>query len=47
MLFRSALLMTWWSLRAIGGQTGDIAGAVQQMAEIAFYAGVLISVANA
>ena len=42
-----ALLMTWWSLRAIGGQTGDIAGAVQQMAEIAFYAGLLISVANA
>jgi adenosylcobinamide-GDP ribazoletransferase len=41
-----ASLMTWWSLKAIGGQTGDIAGAVQQMAEIAFYAGVLISVAN-
>jgi adenosylcobinamide-GDP ribazoletransferase len=41
-----ALLMTGWSLRAIGGQTGDIAGAVQQIAEIAFYAGVLIFIAN-
>jgi adenosylcobinamide-GDP ribazoletransferase len=44
--FGIALLMTWWSLRAIHGQTGDIAGAVQQLAEIAFYAGILISVAN-
>ncbi|MGL5115871.1 MAG: adenosylcobinamide-GDP ribazoletransferase, partial [Beijerinckiaceae bacterium] len=36
-------LMTWWSHRAIGGQTGDIAGATQQLAEIAFGAGLLIS----
>jgi adenosylcobinamide-GDP ribazoletransferase len=36
-------LMTWWSLRAIHGQTGDIAGATQQLAEIAFGVGLIIS----
>jgi adenosylcobinamide-GDP ribazoletransferase len=28
--------MTWIAKRQIGGQTGDIAGACQQLAEIAF-----------
>jgi adenosylcobinamide-GDP ribazoletransferase len=41
-----ALLLTWWSWRTIRGQTGDIAGAAQQLAEIAFYAGVLIFLAQ-
>lgn len=41
------LLVTGWSHHAIRGQTGDIAGAAQQLAEIAFYAGVLIVIANA
>jgi adenosylcobinamide-GDP ribazoletransferase len=36
-------LMSWWSLRAIRGQTGDIAGATQQLSEIAFGVGLLIS----
>lgn len=36
------LSMTWWSLRAIHGQTGDIAGACQQLAEIGFYLGIMI-----
>jgi adenosylcobinamide-GDP ribazoletransferase len=36
-------LMCWWSWRSIQGQTGDIAGAIQQLSEIAFYAGLLIS----
>ena len=35
--------MTFWSLKAIHGQTGDIAGACQQFSEIAFYLGLLIS----
>jgi adenosylcobinamide-GDP ribazoletransferase len=34
-------LMTWWTLRAIHGHTGDIAGACQQLAEIGFYLGLL------
>ncbi len=34
------------SRRLIGGQTGDIAGAAQQLAEIAIYAGVAIAVAG-
>jgi adenosylcobinamide-GDP ribazoletransferase len=37
-----ALAMTWWALHALRGQTGDVAGACQQLAEIAFYCGVLI-----
>jgi adenosylcobinamide-GDP ribazoletransferase len=37
-------LMTFWSLKAIHGQTGDIAGACQQFSEIAFYIGLIISV---
>lgn len=37
-----ALAMTGWARRAIGGQTGDIAGACQQAAEIAFYLGLLM-----
>jgi adenosylcobinamide-GDP ribazoletransferase len=36
-----AALLTWWANRAIGGQTGDIAGACQQLAEIGFYVGLL------
>ncbi len=36
-------LICWWSWRTIQGQTGDIAGAIQQLSEIAFYAGLLIS----
>jgi adenosylcobinamide-GDP ribazoletransferase len=35
--------MIVWSMRAIHGQTGDIAGACQQMSEIAFYLGLIIS----
>ncbi len=35
-------LMTRWSARAIGGQTGDVAGACQQFAEIAIYVGMLM-----
>jgi adenosylcobinamide-GDP ribazoletransferase len=38
-----AALMTFWAWRAIKGQTGDIAGACQQLAEIAFYLGLLVS----
>jgi adenosylcobinamide-GDP ribazoletransferase len=37
------LLVTWWARRAIGGQTGDIAGACQQLAEIGFYIGILVA----
>ena len=37
-----ALILTRWAWRAIHGQTGDIAGACQQLAEIAFYVGLLI-----
>lgn len=36
-------LISFWALRSIGGQTGDIAGAAQQLAEIAFLMGLLIS----
>ena len=40
-----AVLATWWLarmfLRRIGGYTGDCLGAVQQLAEVAFYAGLL------
>jgi adenosylcobinamide-GDP ribazoletransferase len=36
-------LMCWWSWRTIQGQTGDVAGAIQQLSEIAFYTGLLIS----
>ncbi len=32
----AALAMTWISARQIGGQTGDVAGAAQQLAEMAF-----------
>jgi adenosylcobinamide-GDP ribazoletransferase len=37
-----ALAMTDWARRAIGGQTGDIAGACQQLAEMGIYVGMLI-----
>ena len=40
-----AILATWWLARMfkrqIGGYTGDCLGAVQQLAEVAFYAGLL------
>ncbi len=38
----AASILTRWSARAIGGQTGDVAGACQQLAEIAFYVGMLM-----
>jgi adenosylcobinamide-GDP ribazoletransferase len=36
-------LISWWSAKTILGQTGDIAGASQQVAEIAFYIGLLVA----
>jgi adenosylcobinamide-GDP ribazoletransferase len=42
-----ALAMTGWAKRAIKGQTGDIAGACQQMGEIALYVGTLMLMAHA
>jgi adenosylcobinamide-GDP ribazoletransferase len=36
------LTVAWWALRTIRGQTGDIAGACQQLAEIGFYLGFLM-----
>jgi adenosylcobinamide-GDP ribazoletransferase len=36
--------MTFWSMKAIQGQTGDIAGACQQLSEIAFFTGLIISI---
>jgi adenosylcobinamide-GDP ribazoletransferase len=39
----AALVMTWFSARHIGGQTGDIAGATQLLAEIAALLGLLIA----
>jgi adenosylcobinamide-GDP ribazoletransferase len=41
-----ALAMTLWAVRSIGGHTGDIAGACQQLAEIGFYLGVLAVVSG-
>ena len=38
----AALAMTRLSRRLIGGQTGDVGGATQQLAEIAAYLGLLI-----
>lgn len=38
-----ALALTRLSARLIGGQTGDVAGGVQQLAEIAAYLGLLIA----
>jgi adenosylcobinamide-GDP ribazoletransferase len=38
----AALAMTTIAQRQIGGQTGDVAGAAQQLAEIAFLCGLLI-----
>jgi adenosylcobinamide-GDP ribazoletransferase len=38
-----ALAMTRLSARLIGGQTGDVGGAIQQLAEIAAYLGLLIA----
>ncbi len=35
-------LLTRWSARSIGGQTGDVAGACQQLSEIAIYVGMLM-----
>ena len=37
-----ALLMVALARRAIGGQTGDVAGAAQQCGEIAAWCGLLI-----
>jgi adenosylcobinamide-GDP ribazoletransferase len=36
-------LVSWWALRTIHGQTGDIAGTAQQLSEIMFYTGILIA----
>ncbi|HEX8664544.1 MAG TPA: adenosylcobinamide-GDP ribazoletransferase [Beijerinckiaceae bacterium] len=38
-----AFMMTRLARRLIGGQTGDVGGAVQQLAEIAAYLGLLIA----
>jgi cobalamin synthase len=38
----SALFMVALARRAIGGQTGDVAGAAQQCGEIAAWCGLLI-----
>jgi adenosylcobinamide-GDP ribazoletransferase len=38
-----ALAMTRLSKRLIGGQSGDVGGASQQLAEIAAYLGLLIA----
>jgi adenosylcobinamide-GDP ribazoletransferase len=38
-----AVAMTRLSARLIGGQTGDVGGAIQQLAEIAAYLGLLIA----
>jgi adenosylcobinamide-GDP ribazoletransferase len=43
----AALAMTWLARRQIGGQTGDVAGATQQSAEIAGWCGLLIGHAAA
>ena len=37
-------LVSWWALKTIEGQTGDIAGAAQQLSEIAFYTGLLMAI---
>jgi adenosylcobinamide-GDP ribazoletransferase len=42
--FAAALAMTGIARRQIGGQTGDVAGAAQQLAEIACLCGLLIGV---
>jgi adenosylcobinamide-GDP ribazoletransferase len=36
--------MTRLSDRLIGGQTGDVAGATQQLSEIAAYIGLLLTI---
>jgi cobalamin synthase len=33
--------MAWWAARTIHGQTGDIAGAAQQLGEIGFLLGLV------
>jgi adenosylcobinamide-GDP ribazoletransferase len=40
--FAACVLMTRWSKASIGGQTGDVAGAAQQLAEIGALIGLLI-----
>lgn len=40
--FAACVLMTRWSQASIGGQTGDVAGAAQQFAEVAALIGLLI-----
>ena len=42
----AALAMTAVARRQIGGQTGDVAGAAEQLAEIAFLCGLLIGVGD-
>jgi adenosylcobinamide-GDP ribazoletransferase len=42
-----ALLMVAFARRAIGGQTGDVAGAAQQFGEIAAWCGLLVGYAPA
>jgi adenosylcobinamide-GDP ribazoletransferase len=42
-----AVAMTALASRAIGGQTGDVAGAAQQWAEIAAWCGLLIGQSSA
>jgi adenosylcobinamide-GDP ribazoletransferase len=40
----TALFMTWLSWHKIQGQTGDVAGAAQQLGEIAVYMSLLIAI---
>ena len=42
--FGACVVMTRWSKASIGGQTGDVAGAAQQLAEVAALTGLLILV---
>ncbi len=41
----SGLLVTRLAARLLGGQTGDVAGAAQQLAEAAVLTGLLITIA--
>lgn len=42
----AALVVVWLSQRHIEGQTGDVAGAAEQMAEIGFFCGLLLRAAG-
>ena len=40
------IFFSWYTRRKIGGYTGDVLGALQQLAEITFYLGFLIYAQN-